>query len=211
MEKNWIKIGLSLCEIRNLDKDEKEKLILVIMPIIEKLKKKRILKTFHFFFEPFLDLRIQVKKEEQILEAKEIILKIIDWKLQNEKVFVVFKNGNFLPTNLPNFLEYFGEEEDFGKDGWAITKKFFEIGSRFALCKMDEKKDRKLSKRIGESNEGRFEEGKFVHLILNQLGYSTLDEANFHLNRCLERLIRISSKEKAIESLKESLEKIRKN
>lgn len=210
MEKNWIKLGLSLHEIKNLNEEEKKKLLLVVTPIIEKLKEKNILETFHFFFEPFLDLRFQIKKEDDIPKAKEFILSLINQELPKEKIFVISKNGRFFPKNSPEFSEYFGEEEDFGKDGWMIAKKFFEIGSRFALCKMDENKDRVILKKVGGVIEGKFDEGKFIHLILNQLGYSTPDEAQFHLNRFFERLMRIyGSYDKAFEEFKRILEKIK--
>lgn len=92
------------------------------------------------------------------------------------------------------FELYEGEETDYGKDGWEITKKLFEYGSRMVLTKNNP-----------EADKGRkFTESKIVHCFLNAQGYSTsyrtiVDipvnrEMMFHLQNFIGNLIKIKNK-----------------
>jgi len=62
---------------------------------------------------------------------------------------------------------YQGEIEGYGKDGWILAKKFFEIGSDIALAIYSEKLDKRE----------KFNPGKLIHCFLDQLAN---DEEKFY-------------------------------
>ena len=71
----------------------------------------------------------------------------------------------------PNYTEADG----YG-DGWEVAQKLFEIGSRSAILKAEGDTG---NVRLGE----QYNEGKLVHTFLNQWGYTTDKEAEFHFGR----------------------------
>jgi hypothetical protein len=72
------------------------------------------------------------------------------------------------------------ERGDYG-EGWELSTKIFEVGSRSAILSAEAD--------TGDITLGaQFNEGKFVHLLLNQWGYSVDREAVFHFNGVAERL-----------------------
>jgi len=74
--------------------------------------------------------------------------------------------------------EYIGEgtNKEYGEEGWKIAQKLFEYSSRSALHVASGKRDAEVEPK------NLFDEGKFVHMILNSFGYDLLREAAFHQN-----------------------------
>lgn len=77
------------------------------------------------------------------------------------------------------------EEQDYGQ-GWELALRIFELGSRSAILAAEGSAG---ATRLGS----QFNEGKFVHLILNQWGYAIKQEVVFHFNSVVERLAVIFS------------------
>jgi len=95
----------------------------------------------------------------------------------------------------------------FGEEGWLYAQRFLEIGSRIALLSRLVRYGKKpLS---AGRLDSQFNEGKFVHLLLNQYGYSTTDEANFHSLGTIERTLRSFQIFSKLESVEKSLQELR--
>lgn len=87
--------------------------------------------------------------------------------------------------------KYHGEQEGFSEDGWDLTQKHFEYGSRIALLRIE-----KITK--GE-NLKKFKEGKLMHCFLNQQGYSFDElEADYHIDSFFGRIL-LKHKKKSID------------
>ena len=135
-----------------------------VKPVVDKFQES--ISTFHFFFEPHLLLRIRADKA---MITDEIV------PFVNQKLTDLGVNNPSVDVD-PNY----SEQADYG-EGWNVAQKLFEFGSRSAILK-------------AESDSGsiilgpQFNEGKFMHLILNQWGHSIEQEARIHLDRVGERL-----------------------
>ena len=135
-----------------------------VKPIVDEFDGRFI--TFHFFFERQFLLRL--KAEETLLT--ESVIPFIDRKLSalNAANRSVRVDAGYT------------EEHDYA-DGWQLAQRIFEVGSRLAILKSEAS--------VGNVVAGpQLNEGKFVHLLLNQSGYSTGGEAEFHSERLVERL-----------------------
>lgn len=135
-----------------------------VKPIIDKYENR--LTTFHFFFEPYLLLRIKSEK---------------DFISQDIKPHIVQKLSDLTAANTSMYIDdNYTEQPDYG-DGWEVAQKMFEYGSRSAILRAESE--------VGNVCLGpQFNEGKFMHLLLNQWGYSIDREAHLHLNVVGERL-----------------------
>jgi len=173
--------------IKDFDPERHRRLLLeFVKPIIQDLENKNLVETFHTLFEPGLRflLRIKPKAEDRVAEVRSTVKKY----LPNIQDFLVQKTERDL------FTEYRGEAEDFGEDGWTITKKVFEMGGRMAIANFDPnfKKGRK------------FHDEKLLHCFLNSIGHSIFirhirgkpvtSEALFHLNQFIGRILIIRGK-----------------
>lgn len=101
--------------------------------------------TFHFFFEPYLLLRIRADK---------------DFIAQHIQPYVVQKISA-LKVVAPSIRidDSYTEEPDY-EDGWKVAHRIFELGSRSAVLKAESE--------VGNVRlEPQFNERKFVHLLLN--------------------------------------------
>ena len=135
-----------------------------VEPIVDKFQNS--LSTFHFFFEPHLLLRI---KAEDALIIQEI------------KPYIETTLKDLNATNPSASVDAsYSEESDYG-DGWEIAQEIFESGSRSAILKAESD--------VGNVKLGlQFNEGKFMHLLLNQWGHSIRQEALIHFKIVGERL-----------------------
>jgi len=140
-----------------------------VNPVIDEFENS--LSTFHFFFEPHLLLRIKADRNFISEHIKPYVdRKLADLHVSNPSVRID---------------DSYTEEPDY-RDGWGVAQRIFEFGSRSAILG-------------AESEEGRvqlgpqFNEGKFMHLLLNQWGYSRSQEAHLHLKVVGERLALIHS------------------
>jgi hypothetical protein len=154
----WIKVELKLIV------KPPEMLRNYIKPTILELEKVSLIESFHFFFEGKygidLLLRLKLKEEAMRDRAKDIINKMLSEAL--------VRIGD----------DYRGEVEKFGKDGWKIAQKYFEIASRVSISKVD-----------GSDIRKAFNEGHFVHYLLNPNGYDDAAEMLFHLHSFIGRLL----------------------
>jgi len=143
------------------------------------------LSTFHFFFEPHLLLRMKADKNSLVERIKPYAdRKLADLHVSNPSVRI--DDG-------------YTEEPDY-RDGWEIAKRMFEFGSKAAILKAESEG--------GHVQLGpQFNEGKFIHLLLNQWGHSRSQEAHFHLKTVGERLALIHSGS-SVESAKTKLPQI---
>ena len=127
------------------------------------------LETFHFFFEQRFLLRL--KAEEELLTG--------EIKPHIEQILV---GMNAVDPSVRIDPQY-TEEPAYG-GGWELAQKIFEVGSRSAILRAEDTGNIRLGL--------EFNEGKFVHLLLNQWSYSIYEEAAFHFNRVRERLAMLS-------------------
>jgi hypothetical protein len=130
------------------------------------------LRTFHFFFEPN-GLLLRLEAEDTIVS--ETIKPYI------EKRLTEMAASNQSVRVDPGYTE----QQDYGQ-GWELALRIFELGSRSAILAAENSAG---TTRLGS----QFNEGKFVHLILNQWGYAISEEAVFHFNSVIERLAVIFS------------------
>jgi hypothetical protein len=140
-----------------------------VKPVIDECENS--LSTFHFFFEPHLLLRIKADTNSLVGKIKPCVdRKLTDLHVSNPSVRI--DDG-------------YTEEPDY-RDGWEIAKRMFEFGSKSAILKAESEK--------GHPKLGcQFNEGKFIHLLLNQWGYTRNQEAHFHLKAVGERLALVHS------------------
>jgi len=184
MSETWVEATLRLAKF---DREGHKRLVLdFVKPVIKSLEEKRVLQTFHFLFEsgPRLLLRMQPKTRDNVDEIKQTVNK----HLTNIRDYMVKESVQ------DPFTSYTGEAADFGEDGWTITKKIFEMGSRMGIAKLDP-----------ESKNGRkFVEVKLLHCFLNSIGHSILavkrqgkfvtSEAFFYLDSFIGRMLIIRDK-----------------
>lgn len=129
-----------------------------VNPLIKSIDKLKIMDTFFFTFQHgFFLLRIKILNKKNKEKIEELILKYLP------------KNFFIVPE------KYDGEKKFYGSDGWKIVQKFYEYSSRFVLGLFDKKFKK------GEW----FENGKLIHVFLNQHCYTSLDELGFHQNCCI--------------------------
>ena len=143
-----------------------------IKPTVEELENQDLLMTFHFFFEPEIHFRVRPKKDDQVSQIKSII------KNKLTKVQKLVKKTDF--------SRYTGEESDYGIEGWELTQKYFEHCCKISLLYFEVITGRK-SPPSPQYVGNQFNVGKFVHCLLNQMGFTLKDEADFHSERSVER------------------------
>ena len=166
-----------------------------------------MLETFHFFTEPQIfseDLRLSVRIRTKDKKQKEQIEEVLKQKLKKVQD-LLFKETDF------DREEYSGEQEKFGGDGWLITQKFFEFGSRVAIFYI------KGNATIPPDGGEYFRPEHFVHYFLNQLGYTDVDtlkddltiryETFLHFDRYFERM---ANEGKTLEQAKDIIDKLLK-
>lgn len=170
-----------------------------IGPIIKELERRDLLETFHFFFEPNFLLRMKPKSTE----ITDQIHSTIEMYLPNAK--------DMITPLRSSHGEYTGELEDYGEDGWTITKKVFELGSRMAIALADP-----------NSKKGRkFSAGKLLHCFLNSLGYSIFfkrlndrvvtREALHHLDEFIGRMLILRKKPTMDLEIESEIERLTKD
>jgi hypothetical protein len=173
----------------------------IIKPILDKLETERLIENFHFLFEPNFELLFRVR----IRDGSDV-----------ERTKAIISDGLGSVANLCERIDYdenyTGEGDtqadySFGGEGWLYAQRFLDIGSRIALLSRLVRYGKKpLS---AGRLDSQFNEGKFVHLLLNQHGYSTTDEANFHFFGSVERALRSLQVFSKLESMEKSLQGLR--
>jgi hypothetical protein len=184
MNEYWVQTNLWF---KKLDATCFQRLLLeFVRPTINELESQSIIKTFHFLFEPdpHFFLRIEPNSPNQSEKVRQVIKKFLP----------AIRDLLVAHPEEQEFTSYPGEAGDYGEDGWTITKKVFEMGSKMAIAQID-----------SASKKGRkFDEGKILHCFLNSIGYSVFAiskngkfvtrEAMFHLKQFIARMLIIRSK-----------------
>ncbi len=135
-----------------------------VKPIVDEFDSR--FSTFHFFFERQFLLRV---KADERLHTESII------------PFIESKLTELNATNRNVRLDRgYTEEHDYA-DGWALAQRIFENGSRASILIAE-------AEAANATAGPQFNEGKFVHLLLNQCGRTIEREASFHFDRFIERL-----------------------
>ena len=135
-----------------------------VKPVIDRFG--RNLSTFHFFFEPYLLLRIKADKNFIIQSIQPDVI---------QRLSALNAVGRSVRVD-----DSYTERPSYG-DGWDVAQRIFELGSKSAILKAESD--------VGNVTLGpQFNEGKFIHLLLNQSGRSRNQEAHFHLKCVGERL-----------------------
>lgn len=144
-------------------------LLKFVRPLVKQAEK--AIETFFFL--------IHGTRENPVLSLH-LRLKSCDAKLALEKELTTNYNSLREDIGLRRlcFLHYDGEAGKYGKDGWRVTQRFYEWGSKVAF-------------EIAENGEGDydgFSPAKLVHCFLNQLGmnYFRESETEFHEKRAKE-------------------------
>jgi len=182
---HWVEINLEG------DVSEQDGILLdVLLPYVRRLEKARALLTYHYFREPELRFRIRVKTaSSRRREAR---------KLTNMAASLLEKGvitGWRFGSHGEGGVEYTGEEDRYGKEGWKVAQDYFRDGAETALRLLNLKRGSRLENVLwarglgnpwegGELNPWREKEddplafhwSRFVHLFSNQLGFDVEKE-----------------------------------
>ena len=156
----------------------------ITKPIASRLRGEDWVRSFHYFFEddPHLLFRVEVGDDERVDVAKDLVKKVLD------------EDARQIIDEFDVDRPYAGEAESYGENGWNIAKRVFELGSRMAISLFDEKFDR------GKS----FQQTKLIHCFLNPQG---VQEADFHLDTFIGRVLIESGKTKLDQVAREAIER----
>lgn len=168
-QEHWVESHLNLSPDQTRQDHIGRLLNLVIRPTVD--RHAASIKTFHLLTEPRTDdqpgVRILFRVELHETDSKDRIADALRQALsQNED----------LVDRYHLTLDYPGEGEDYGADGWDLMKRLMQIGSEISLARLDPDADLRR----------KFVQGKLVHCYLNS---QMVDEEAFHLaqfvNRCV--------------------------
>jgi len=166
--------------------------------------------SWHFLYEPAIRFRIRVSNED---DKKEVV-DIIEKELSDQKWINIIDKYEFGSHGEIGKV-YSGEQELYGNRGWDIMQTFLETGSIIALYILEKGVEKPID----------FYASRFLHCLMNQLGYHKnfdrvlwLDEALFYLSMhigYLQATIDVGKsyfKDKnTLEKLEKSLKEIKKN
>lgn len=159
----WIEANIFVNEGK-----QNQVLLTFIKPLVQRLRSEFSITAYHFLHEPNNEIRFRVFTTSENMEK---IKGLIDQATTMEQV-----SGVRYPQT-----PYEGERQAFGEDGWITTYKFLEAGSDFALDLIDP------NVRKGS----HFNCIAFSHYFLNQTGKNQMEEASFHFQCSVERMMTI--------------------
>ena len=172
MVEKWLEVHIlfSQHQISNF-RTIKTILLEVIRHCVHELRQGELIKTYHYLFEPRVDkkpglevlFRVEAKENAGLDEIKNLITQRIEQFKESIDNYIICEG-------------YEGEIEGYGKDGWRLAKKFFEIGSDIALAAYSEDLDKRE----------KFNPGKLIHCFLNQLA---INEERFHALQLVKRCV----------------------
>ena len=169
MTEKWLEVHILFSQHQASSRTIKTVLLGVIKRCVHELRRRGLIKTYHYFFERRVDgkpgvevlFRVEAKENVSLDEIKDLITQRIE-EFRDLIDDYVLSEG------------YEGEVEGYGRGGWLLAKKFFEIGSDIALAMYSE----------GLEKGEKFIPSKLVHCFLNQLA---IDEERFYARRLVER------------------------
>jgi len=167
MVEKWLEVHILFSQYQISDfRIVKTILLEVVKYCVYELRRKGLMNTYHYFFEPRVDkkpglevlFRVEAKEDVDLSNIENLIVERIEHFRSLIDDYVINKS-------------YQGEIEGYGKDGWMLAKKFFEIGSDIALAIYSEDLDKRE----------KFNPGKLIHCLLNQLALIIkFDEERFY-------------------------------
>jgi len=165
MTEKWLEVHILFSQHQASSRTIKTVLLGVIKRCVHELRRRGLIKTYHYFFERRVDgkpgvevlFRVEAGENASLDEIKGLITRRIE-EFRGLIDYYVVSEG------------YEGEAEGYGKDGWLLAKKFFEIGSDIALAMYSEGLDK------GE----KFIPSKLIHCFLNQLTLMITNEERFY-------------------------------
>jgi hypothetical protein len=148
----------------------------LVKPTLESVEKDSLIETFHFLFEPG---HLLFRARTSDMEKREKVESIIGENLKKVEYIsrVEFKK------------DYTEEQDQFGTEGWLYVQKLFEYASRISLLKRETFDGLKTLNACHLDNQ--FNDGKLIHCFLNAQGHSIPEEALFHNQANIERLLRL--------------------
>jgi hypothetical protein len=126
-----------------------------VKPLIQNLKKNFEVKSWHFFQEPNYEIRFRVLTTTKDSEHIKDVLMLLP---SDKKISKFVKKIEF--------TDYNGESKLFGKDGWPIAFRMFEVNSDWALAYNDPT----VKKGV------RFRLADFNHFLLNVNNFGVEEE-----------------------------------
>jgi len=182
---HWIEINLFA---RRRVQDEI--LLDILKPHVERLQDKGVLVTWHFFREPEIRFRVRLGNANSKTKELQALAKLAN-SLQKRRLISTWHFGNHGEKG----LNYVGEEDRYGRNGWKVAQDYFNQGSEIALRLLALKKQNRLenllwAKALGNPWEGGkrnpwrerlknplvYHWSRYVHLFTNQLGFGIKDE-----------------------------------
>ncbi len=146
-----------------------------IKPTVESLDREKLAETLHFLFEPgHLLFRARTPDIEKRKKVKSIV---------NENVAKIKDAVSRIDLK----EDYTGEQDRFGTEGWLYVQKLLECASRISLLKRETLAGQKPLTACRLDRE--YNDRKLVHCFLNAQGLSIGEEANFHNEANIERLL----------------------
>jgi len=146
-----------------------------VKPTVESLDGKKLTETFHFLFEPgHLLFRARTHDIDDREKVKSIVNENIA-RIKDVKTRVELKD------------DYSGEQEQFGTEGWLYVQRLLEYASRISLLRRETLAGQKSLTACRLDRE--YNDGKLVHCFLNAQGFSIQEEASFHNQANIERLL----------------------
>ena len=177
---HWVEINLEG------DVAEQDAILLdVLQPYVRRLEKKNALVTYHYFREPELRFRVRLKTAASRRREARALARIAG-SLSRKGLISGWRFGKHGESG----VEYSGEEDRYGKEGWKVAQDYFRDGADTALRLLYLKRRSRLenvlwAKGLGNPWEGgdqnpwrekeedplAFHWSRFVHLFSNQLGF----------------------------------------
>jgi len=147
-----------------------------VKPTVEILDSEKLTETIHFLFEPG---HLLFRARTPDIEKREKVKSIVNENLAKIQDTV---------SRIGLIENYRGEQDSFGTEGWLYVQKLLEYASRISLLRRETLAGQKPPTVCRLDRE--YNNGKLVHCFLNAQGLSIVDEANFHNQANIERLLR---------------------
>lgn len=183
---HWVEINLGA------EVDVQDQILLdVLRPYAGRLERRGELLSFHYFREPEIRFRVRLRNATSRKRAMANLARIAEG-LSREKLISWWHFGSHGEKG----VEYCGEEDRYGVNGWKVTQDYIRQGSETALRLLELKRRSKLESPLwakglgnpwegGDANPWREREedplvyhwSRFVHLFSNQLGFDMEKEA----------------------------------
>jgi hypothetical protein len=199
-KEHWVEINMAA----KLE-DQDAILLDVLRPHVRRLRRARVLVSWHYFREPEIRFRVRVGSENARAREGKTLSRIAR-SLKRKGLVSEWHFGNHGDRS----ETYTGEEDRYGKNGWRVAQEYFERGAETALDLLELRRKTRLENPLwarglgnpwegGDRNPWREREedprfyhwSRYVHLFTNQMGFN-VDEESRLCGKQAERYSRIS-------------------